>query len=536
MSGNQFCVSFENITESVQVQEQLRRYEMIVSTSNDLMSFIDKDFVYQAVNKAYEVYYGKKVEDIVGLTVRDLITDSELVELITENLKKCLKGDIVHYESEVDFVGKGKRSIDVQYRPYFNEDLVEGVVVHARDVTDKRLVETELLDKERQLRRAMKMEAVGTLAGGIAHDFNNILQIVGGNVQLMLMDAKSEKENEQYQTLITAVDRGASLVRSLLTFSRKVESILKPTNINNIITMSHKLLDRVAVGPVKIDLELVLDANIERVMADSTQIDQILTNLVLNAKDAMPDGGKIVVSTYMIDCDQLFCSSHPELEEGRHVVISVTDSGTGINKKHLERIFDPFFTTKEIGRGTGLGLAVVYGIVRNHQGYISCYSELNVGTEFKVYLPAIGKISIQKQENKNLNEVKGGNETILIIDDEKHIRELAQTIFERYGYKVICCEDGISGIESYCENRDKIDLVVLDLIMPGISGTETLQKLIEINPDIKVIVASGYSINGHAKDALNSGAMSFISKPYTIKSLLGEVRKIIDEIKENEDD
>ena len=403
----------------------------------------------------------------------------------------------------------------------------EHLIVVSRDITNWKNTQRQLTEKEQQLRRAVKMEAVGTLAGGIAHDFNNILQIIGGNVQVMSLEA-IEEERTQYQVLTDAVDRGASLVRSLLTFSRNVESNLEPTNLNKVISTTHKLLDRVAVGPVKVDIKLILDGNIDDVMIDPSQMDQVITNLVLNAKDAMSEAGQVVIKTEMIDCDEVFCSSHPDLKEGKHVVLIVSDSGSGIDRDNLERIFDPFFTTKEMGKGTGLGLAVVYGIVKSHHGHISCYSEEGIGTEFKIYLPSIGETNSKDDIIKIEQEIVGGTETILVVDDEGAIRDLAKKVFERYGYKTVLCDDGQSGLNAYKDNKDDIDLIILDLIMPGMSGSEALGYLLEFDPDVKVIVASGYSINGPVRDALNHGARSFISKPYTLRNLLGEVRKILD--------
>ncbi len=522
-----------DITESKKAQRRIaeseEKFRLAFETSPDAIVISrNSDGSYVSVNDGFIKITGYSREEIVGqkfpeFTIWNNVEDRDRFynQLQRDN-------EVTNFEAPFKIkdgtVLHGLMSAKIMY---IEEE--EHLIVVSRDITNWKKTQRKLTEKEQQLRRAVKMEAVGTLAGGIAHDFNNILQIIGGHAQLLYAESDNETLSRKCEIINEAVDRGSSLVRSLLTFSRKVESNLVPTNINEVISKAHKLLDRVAVGPVQTNIVLELDGSIDKVLADAPQIEQIITNLVLNAKDAMPEGGKITIKTTMIDCDEFFCSSHPDLIEGTHVVTVVSDSGLGINRDNLERIFDPFFTTKEMGKGTGLGLAVVYGIVKNHHGHISCYSEEGLGTEFKIYLPTVDSDVDEEQTRQEELEIKEGNETILIVDDEEAIRNLAKTIFEKYGYKVILCEDGYCGLETYKEKKDDIDLVLLDLIMPGISGAEVLGQLTEINPDVKVIVASGYSINGPIRDALDQGARSFISKPYTMRSLLIEVRNVLDE-------
>ncbi|MDX1699805.1 MAG: PAS domain S-box protein, partial [Melioribacteraceae bacterium] len=434
-----------DITESKKAQRKIaeseEKFRLAFETSPDAIVISrNSDGSYVSVNDGFIKITGYSREEIVGqkfpeFTIWNRIEDRDR---FYDQLKR--DGEVTNFEAPFK-IKDGSILHGLMSAKIMHIDGEEHLIVVSRDITNWKNTQRQLTEKEQQLRRAVKMEAVGTLAGGIAHDFNNILQIIGGNVQVMSLEAAQDDEKKQYQVLTDAVDRGASLVRSLLTFSRNVESNLEPTNLNKVISTTHKLLDRVAVGPVKIDIKLILDGKIDDVMIDSAQMDQVITNLVLNAKDAMSEGGKVVIKTEMIDCDELFCSSHPDLKEGRHVVLIVSDSGTGIDSDNLERIFDPFFTTKEMGKGTGLGLAVVYGIVKSHHGHISCYSEEGIGTEFKIYLPSIGETEGERKTVELEQEIVGGTETILVVDDEGPIRDLAKKVFEKYGYSTVLCDD-----------------------------------------------------------------------------------------------
>ena len=408
-----------------------------------------------------------------------------------------------------------------------NEELCTLTIT--KDISDRIARERELLEKEKQIRKASKMEAVGTLAGGVAHDFNNIIQIISGNVQLLLTTAESKDMEQKLNVIYEATVRGASLSRRLLTFSRNVESQLQLTDVNAEIRLSHKLLDRSISGPVMINIDLDLDDDLDLALADPTQLNQVITNLCINAKDAMPNGGHIVMATKNVELDSSYSKFHHGVVPGKYVRFSITDDGEGMSREIQERIFEPFFTTKSQGKGTGLGLAVVYGIIKNHHGHITVYSEPGRGTEFKMFIPASSE-----KENKSRSIVHnaplvGGNETILIIDDEKEIKQIGREILQNYGYKVLVGEDGQDGLTVYKNNINDIDLIILDLIMPGMSGREVLVEIMKIRKDTKVIVASGYSANGPVHDALGEGAKRFIDKPYTLKQLIINVREVLDE-------
>ncbi|TET94512.1 MAG: PAS domain S-box protein [Desulfobacteraceae bacterium] len=389
------------------------------------------------------------------------------------------------------------------------------------DITEKKKLEA-------QLQQAQKMEAIGTLAGGIAHDFNNMLQAISGYTQILLMGKKaSDPDYEKLEAIEKSAQRASDLTKRLLIFSRKVESKLRPVGLNQEIEQVSKMLERTI--PKMINIELHLAENLKIINADPAQIEQIMMNLGVNARDAMPDGGRLIFETENVILDEQYCKIHLGARPGKYVKLSISDTGHGMDREILSHIFEPFYTTKETGKGTGLGLAMVYGIVKNHDGYIMCYSEPGEGTTFKIYFPIIEK-EIKTMESKEEKvPIKGGSETILLVDDEEAIRELGEDIFTRFGYTVLMASDGESALEIYSEKKEEINLVILDIIMPGIGGRRCLEKLLKMNPRVKVIIASGYSINGPTKEVLEAGAKGFISKPYDMRGMLKTVRKILDE-------
>jgi signal transduction histidine kinase len=399
-------------------------------------------------------------------------------------------------------------------------------IQQAREISERKRTEEALRQSGEQLRQAQKMEAVGTLAGGIAHDFNNLLQGVMGYTQMLLMDKETgDPDVDKLTQIENSVQRAGELTRQLLTFSRKVESELRPVNINQEIKQVEKLLKRTI--PRMIDIELHLEKNIKVVNADPAQVSQALMNFGLNARDAMPDGGKIVVETENVIFDKEYCKTHLGAVPGEYVLLSFSDTGCGMDKETVEHIFEPFYTTKETGKGTGLGLAMVYGIVKSHDGHIMCYSEPGKGTTFKIYFPAIDSavssgLSVERKE-----EMPGGNETILLVDDEEAILDVARNMLERFGYTAITAESGEKAIEIYKAQKERIDLVILDLGMPGIGGHKCLKELLKIDSRIKVIIASGYLKIEKVKETVESGASGFIGKPYQLSGMLKKVREVL---------
>ena len=380
---------------------------------------------------------------------------------------------------------------------------------------------------QKQLLQSQKMEAVGTLAGGIAHDFNNLLQIISGHAELLEMElAQKSMRFSEMDAIRQSAHRGADLVKQILTFSRRIDSKFESICLNEEVRSTERLLYRTI--PKMIDIALRLEEGIDRVRADATQIEQLLINLAVNAKDAMPEGGKLIIETEKVFLDEDYCRSHAELVPGRYVLLRVSDTGHGMEQGVLQHIFEPFFTTKGLADGTGLGLATVFGIVKMHGGHINCESELGQGTTFEIYFPAAEADKPEVVGEPEVTLVAGGTETILVVDDEPMIRELAKRILEKSGYSVLTAGSGKEGIEVYAQHKSDISLVILDLIMPEMGGKQCLEELLKINPQIKALIASGFAIKGDTKTFLDTEAKGIVPKPFNMRELLRSVRHVLD--------
>ncbi|MCP4624333.1 MAG: PAS domain S-box protein [bacterium] len=395
----------------------------------------------------------------------------------------------------------------------------KGVV---RDVSERKKTEEETQKLEAQLQQMQKLESIGTLAGGIAHDFNNILMGIQGNASLMLLKVDSEHPNyEKIKNIETYVQNGTALTKQLLGFARRGKYLVKATDLNEIIDKSSSLFARTKK---EIHVKTNPCDSIWTVEVDRGQIEQVLLNLYVNAWQAMLDGGDLYLGTENVILDHNYVK-HYKVEPGRYVKISITDTGVGIDKDTQERIFEPFFTTKEMGRGTGLGLASVYGIIKSHRGYINVYSELDQGTTFTIYLPASGKSTVEDAEVTV--DIIIGSGTILLIDDEKMILEVGRELLEELGYTVIPAMSGQEAIEIFQKEQDTIDMIIMDMIMPGMSGSETFDRLKDINQDVKILLSSGYSVDGQASKILRRGCDGFIQKPFNMNQLAEKIHKIM---------
>lgn len=388
------------------------------------------------------------------------------------------------------------------------------------DITERRRLEEQLMHSQ-------KMEAIGRLAGGIAHDFNNIMTTIIGNADLMQLKLDEGNPLMVYiDNILSSAERAVSLTQSLLAFSRKQMTSLKPVNVNEIVNKVDKLLVRL-IGE---DIEMHTYENVSEgivVNADSVQLEQVIINLATNARDAMPEGGLLKISTGMAELDEAFVKAYGYGKPGRYALICVEDSGMGMDNKIMKKIFDPFFTTKEVGKGTGLGLSIVYGIVKQHKGYVEVSSEQGVGTKFNVYLPLVNK-EVEAFVKKTPVEPEGGNETILIAEDDSDVRGLLKDMLEGFGYEVIEAADGEKAVRLFEQNHKKIHLVILDVIMPGKNGKEAFEKIRNIRPDIKTIFMSGYTSNIIDEKGIFKEGLTFIQKPIMAEVLLKKVREVLD--------
>jgi PAS domain S-box-containing protein len=503
------------------LRESQERFQELAELLPETIFEMDADGQLTFVNQNAFAHFGYSVEDFEqGMNGFELLSPEDRPRAL-ENTKRVMGGEKIGLSEYKALRNNGSTFPAILHSSAkFRDGEAVGIRGIVIDITETKKLET-------QLRQALKMEAVGTLAGGIAHDFNNLLQAVSGYAELLLFT--KTQDDEGYRELLEierAAKRGAELTRQLLTFSRTIESKLQLVDLNRIVEDVRLLLERTIPKMIRIELHLM--GNLRAVHADASQMEQVLMNLAVNARDAMPDGGCLSIETKNVTLDDKYRRSHPELIPGNYVLLTVADTGHGMDETTLEHIFDPFFTTKEIGKGTGLGLAMVYGIVKNHSGYITCKSKPGEGTTFEVFLPSVEQFEKMPIIGPVTNGLFEGHETVLLVDDDEPVRGLGEMILRRFGYMVISAPDGESALQVYREQEDRIDLVILDLIMPGMGGRQCLKKILEINPQAKVVIASGYTIDGETARAKESGAKAFVSKPYNVQQMLKVVREVLD--------
>jgi PAS domain S-box-containing protein len=509
---------YRELYQESSAREQL--YESLLHSTPDAVAIYNLKGEISYVNPAFTKIFGFSLEELKGRKT-PFVPEPEL-ERTLETIKRVLAGEPVSAFDTKRFTKSGE-VLDIvlsSSRYYDAGGDPAGIVVILRDVTRTKRM-------EEQLRQAQKMEAVGTLAGGVAHDFNNILQAISGYVQLMMDRAPAAGEDRHYLVEIEgAAQRASALVRRLLTFSRKVETELRPVDLNDRIRHAVEILRRTM--PKMIFIETRLAEDLRPINADANQLEQVLLNLGTNARDAMPEGGRLTFTTRNLSPEET--QELPEAGPGDYVLLTVADTGQGMDEKALAQIFDPFFTTKEVGKGTGLGLAMVYGIVKTHGGVITCRSQPGQGTTFDLYWPAAGAQAARTTPAEQAPvALPRGDETILLVDDERSILDVAGSFLSGHGFSILTADTGERALQVYAEKGGEIDLVVLDLGMPGMGGRRCLEALRELDPEAKVLVASGYSDDGLIKGILETGATGFIPKPYRLTELLGKVREVLDE-------
>lgn len=502
------------------LEQQRSHFERLFADSPFGIVLLDPAEHVINVNRAFEKIFQYTLEEIEGRTLSDVIVSGEHRNESREITERSLRGELV----QVDAVRKRKDNTQVDVSitsyPIIIKGEIHGIYKIYADITESKKL-------GQQLRQAQKLEGIGTLAGGIAHDFNNILGIILTYTTVLdKLATNPAKFNGGVEAITKAVQRGASLVRQLLTFARQTDIKLGPVNVNDIIQELMKMLR--ATFPRTIEITSTLHKDIPMVTADASQVHQIILNLCVNARDAMPEGGSMSLETDVVEQADLR-SKFPEASEARYVHVCVSDSGTGMSTETMARIFDPFFTTKEAGKGTGLGLAVVYGVTKGHGGFIGVRSELGKGTAFDVYLPVRASSKAEPVEmGKGLDEAAGGTETILIVEDEDQLLSVLQSILESKGYTVLTAVDGIEALEVYRTHRDMIDLVVTDMGLPKMGGWPAALKMKQRNDKLRVIFASGFLEPGMKVAMEREGFHHFIQKPYSLAEMLKIVRAALD--------
>ncbi|MBI5640577.1 MAG: response regulator [Nitrospirae bacterium] len=517
-----FVAVFDVITERKRAEEALveseRKYRSLVDHAlvGVYRSSLEGTFLY--VNEAMaKIFECASADEMLAQPVLSRYRRPGERLTFIEGLKD--KGMISSYEIGIT-TGPGKEKTII-ISAVLEGEIISGMVM---DLTEQKRLEA-------QLRQAQKMEAIGTLAGGIAHDFNNILSAIVGYGQLLHMKMKADDPLRiNVEQILDAADRAATLTHSLLAFSRKQIISVKPVDVNDLLRRVEKFLIRI-IGE-DISVRTVLGETRMTVMADSSQIEQVLMNLATNARDAMPRGGTFTLETGCVELDESFVERHGYGKPGAYARFSVTDSGVGMDEETRRRIFEPFFTTKELGRGTGLGLALVYGIVKQHDGYIDVYSEPGKGSAFRIYLPLVagpGEENLRRPEASPPSPlITGGTETILMAEDDPALRKLTRVILEDAGYTLIVAEDGEDAVRKFQEHMDEVRLVILDVIMPRKNGREAYEEIRNIRPDIKAIFASGYTADKVNLEGMLEPGFELLLKPVTPRDLLKKVREVLD--------
>ena len=508
-----------DVTKLKRAQDALReseeKYRLLVENASDAIFIIQDQQVKFPNPKAIEMGRNLAV-DLEQVPFLNYIHPEDQ-QMVIERHSKRLKGEKVPDTYSFRLMNSDGEELWAELNAVLiNWEGKPATLNFLRDITLQQQLEAQI----QQIRR---LEALGTLAGGIAHDFNNLLMGIQGRTSLMMMNADfSQVHYEDLKGIEDIVKSGVDLTKQLLGFGRKGKYEAKPTDLSKLVHTSSQMFGRTKK---EIKIHAKYQKDIWAAEVDRGQIEQVLLNLYVNAWQAMPGGGELYLQTENVTLDESYTNPY-EVKPGRYVKISVTDTGVGMDEATKERIFEPFFTTKEMGRGMGLGLASAYGIIKNHEGILNVYSERGEGTTFNICLPACEKKIID--EKKPLEGIIRGTEAVLLVDDEDIIVDIGKKNLEKLGYKVITARNGKEAVELYKKNQGNIDIVVLDMIMPEMGGGETYDKLKEINPDVKVILSSGYSIEGQASEILKRGCDGFIQKPFRMKQLSRKINEVLE--------
>jgi PAS domain S-box-containing protein len=519
-----------NITDRKRAQEALleseEKYRTMIERSNDMIWALDRSGKFSFFNTQAETVTGLDLNDWIGKSFTPLILKEDLA-MVTDIFKKGMEGISSEYELRFKKRHDEILTISVNTASLIKDGRVVGVVSFGRDITERKIAEKEKAKLESQLQQSQKMESIGTLAGGIAHDFNNILSGIFGYAELLQM--KMEKGSDQIRyldSILKAGNRAKDLVTQILTFSRRSVNQLSPMEIQHVVKEALKLVE--SLVPSTITLHQRIQKKCGLVLADHTQIHQIVMNLCTNAYHAMEEtGGELTVSLKEVELTDKDLKGR-DMRPATYIELTVADTGTGIHQGIIERIFDPYFTTKEEGKGTGMGLAVIHGIVKSHGGHIRVESEPGSGTEFCIHLPVIE--DGQNSENPEAQKpIKKGDERILLVDDQKEVIDIEQKMLEVLGYQVTATTSSVDALNFFRSNPDSFDLVVTDMTMPRMTGDQLADELINIRSDIPVILCTGFSEKMSEKKAASLGIRGFIMKPVGLSDLSATVRKVLDD-------
>ncbi len=508
-------VRYRQLYKEAHQAEEL--YQSLLNSSADAILLLDSGFKVQFINPAFTKIFGWAFSEMADNKLQYI--PKPLKQSFAKLMKKVLELDHPIHGFETQRYTKDGRLLDVsisasRYLDHAGD--ASGILLILRDISDAKRYQWHMA-------QAQKMESLGTLAGGVAHDFNNLLMGIQGRLSLLMLNKDdSDKEYKHLKEIEDYIIRAADLTQQMLGIARSGKYEVKATDINELVKTQNRMFGRTRK---EITIHEKFDENLLTAEVDQRQIDQVLLNVYVNASHAMPQGGSLYVRTSNDVLEKEITSPH-NAEPGKYIKISITDTGVGMDKTTLKRVFEPFFSTKQRGRGTGLGLASAYGIIKNHDGFITVYSEKSKGTTFNVFLPASTKAA--EQEKVINTEILEGVGTILLVDDEEMILSVAEEMIHALGYQVITAKDGRDAIDTYRTKKEQIDMVILDLIMPGLGGGETFDQLKSVDSGVKVLLSSGYSINGQASSIIKRGCRGFIQKPFSIQELSQKISKTIE--------
>lgn len=505
-----------------EVEDTFRTLYSAIEQSADMVLITDSSGIIEYVNPAFEKITGYAREEVIGQTPRILKSGEQSPELYRELWGKILAGEV--YRGVLVNRKKTGESFFVEKTITPVRDAA-GCITHFisndRDISERRRLEAALF-------QAQKMDAIGMLAGGVAHDFNNLLLVISSYAELMQDSIGPEHRlHRNVQEILGASRRAADLTRQLLAFGRKQSQTLQILSLNTVLSEISRMLPRL-IGE-DVELTIAPQADLGKAKLDPVQLEQILMNLAANARDAMPAGGKLTIATHNVELDDAYVQTRTVVPPGQYVLLEVSDTGRGIDAEHLPHIFEPFYTTKEKGKGTGLGLATVYGIVKQSGGFIWVYSELGIGTTFRIYFPRV------ETGARRASDVYGahatvdlhGSETVLLVEDENAVRHPPSEFLKRCGYTVIEAKDELQAVEATSRHKGPVDLIVTDVVMPGMSGGQLAELLAEKYPEMKVLFVSGYSQNVVLGHNILNVQTNFLQKPFRLKSLAAKIREVL---------
>ncbi len=510
-----------------EVTRQFNNGKKLLQTLLDAMPdhifYKNTDGIYLGCNQTFaDQFIGRPKERIIGTTEQELVSDPALAERFSQSDRDIMTtGTSLTYELPTTLSDGKCVVLETIKTPFYDsEGLIAGLIGVSRDITERK-------NLEEQLRHSQKMDAIGQLAGGVAHDFNNILTAIIGYASLMQTEiGPTHRQAYNLNQILTSSDRATKLVQNLMSFSRRETLTASTFDLNSIVGNLRDFLQRIITEDI--DFQLTCSESTMSVYVDSGQIEQVLTNLVANARDAMPKGGQLTVTTQLSELTDSFVQSHGYGISGSYAMVMVKDSGAGMDEATCKRIFEPFFTTKEINKGTGLGLSIVYGIIKQHNGFITVSSEPGRGTAFQIYLPivtieptAAGKIADEAVPEK-------GSETILVAEDDPIVSDIVETTLRNFGYQVITAEDGRDAVEKFTANRNKISLVLMDIIMPGMNGRDAAEEIRKIQPSSKILFTSGYTADIISSRGELSDGEDLLVKPAKPLDLLRKIRQMLD--------